>query len=497
MGSTFGGIVQAGTGLNAATYGLQVVSQNIDNADTPGYTRQTSQQVAVDGVRGVPTLYVSPTNLEGVAVASTQRMNDPVLDLRSRTEHARSGSNDTTAAVLSNVEDVFPEPSNTGLTEELNKFWNAWSGVANDPGNSAPRSVLLGAANTVANMLNSMSGSLKNIASSTQLSLSNTVTDVNSAAVQLDTLNRQIAVGTASGQDVNNLLDQRDVLIDKLSTDVGATYSLNANNTVDVSVGGQPLVQFVPGVGGAYNTVSLGAGNVLTMNDGTVATTPASVKSALAITAPGTITLPTGAGGNAGAYQAALNNSATPDGIPYYQNLLDSVATALSTAVNSALAAGKSNNPNATAANGNTPYAPVNMFTIANSSDAAATLSVTLTNPSDIAAASASATPGALDGSNALTVSLYGTTLASAASPDKTYQNLVGAIGQASAKAVQVQLTQGAVTTAVDNLRTAASGVSTDEEISHLLTYQRAFQASSRVITTMDDMLDTLINKMG
>jgi flagellar hook-associated protein 1 FlgK len=126
------------------------------------------------------------------------------------------------------------------------------------------------------------------------------------------------------------------------------------------------------------------------------------------------------------------------------------------------------------------------------SGSGAAGITVAMTSPWDVAASSAPG--GNLDGGNALAASRLGTNPGSA---DKLYTSLVGEIGQASKLAQQANTTQSSVTSAVDDLRTAASGVSTDEEISNLLTYQRAYQASSRVLTTMDDMLDQLINRTG
>jgi flagellar hook-associated protein 1 FlgK len=476
VGSTFGGIVQAGTGLGAASYGLQVVSQNIDNADTPGYTRQASQQQAADGVGGVPTLYVSPAGLGGVSVVSTSRLNDTVLDARSRTEHGRSAATDTTSGLMSQIEDVFPEPSNTGLTEQLNDYWNAWSGVANQPSSDAARSVLMGAATMVASTLNSMSGSLTDVSNSASQSLQNTISDVNSEAAQLFTVNKQIAVGVGAGQDVNSLLDQRDVLLDKLSSQVDAKPSFNQDGTVNVTVGTEPLVQWTYHVGGGANQLSYNsAASAVTVTGGVPTAVPP-----IAVTTPPPSGSPlTFTGGSASAFQTVLTSTAA--GVPFYQGLLDQVANAIATTSNTAQAAGYDLNGAAGTA----------MFT----GTTAATIAVTpgFVNNNVAASKTGNGTPDN-NGDNALTTATLGTATGSA---DKLYQNLVGTIGQASKLATQASTTQDAVTSAVDKLRTAASGVSTDEEMSNLLTYQRAYQASSRVITTLDSMLDTVINHMG
>lgn len=514
MSSTFGGIVQAGSGLAAASYGLQVISQNIDNSDTPGYTRETSEQTSADGVGGVPTIYTSLTGMNGVNVAATVRDNDPVLDARLRQEQSRSGVTDTTATTLSSVENVFPEPSDTGLTEQLNNFWNAWSNVANDPGETAPRQELLGAASTVTNMLNSMSGSLSDVAASTTTAMTNLVSSVNTQASQLYTLNKQIAVGNASGQDVNSLLDQRDTLLGQLSTEVGATVTYNAdaagnpNGTVDVSVGGQPLV------GWSSTTANTGANQLqydsssdtLTMTGGIPsATPPIAAAPGLTLTGTPASAVVTLAAGQGFSYQQSLDPDASgtnTNTIAYYQQQLNSVASALATSVNAALtnsggAAADMNGPTYDA-NGNSGV-PMFGTSDGTSTVTAANITVTITDPSTIAASLTAPSGGSpsLDGTNALDVSQFGTTLPSGISPDKIYQSLVGTIGQSSALAQQAQTTQDSVTSAVSTLQNSASGVNTDEEISNLLTYQRAYQASAQVLNTMNSMLGTLLSAIG
>jgi flagellar hook-associated protein 1 FlgK len=164
--------------------------------------------------------------------------------------------------------------------------------------------------------------------------------------------------------------------------------------------------------------------------------------------------------------------------IPGYQGRLDTVAAALAGTVNSAQSNGydRSGQPGAAVFSGNT----------------AATLAVSVTSPSGIAASS---TPGGnLDGSNAIGLSQAGT---APTGPDAVYQTLIGDLGAAAGLAQHRQTTQDAIAGSVDTLRDSASGVSYDEEVSNMLTYQQAFQASSRVLTTLDDMLDTLINHTG
>jgi flagellar hook-associated protein 1 FlgK len=446
MGSTFGGISNASTAMGVARYGLDVIQQNISNATTPGYTRQSAQQATVDSATGVPSIFTKPAGMGGVMISGTARMMDPVMTARARTEQARSAQADTTAGGLSNIENLFPEPSNTGLSEQLNDFWNAWGTVSSNPGAVAPRAVLLNKAATVASTLNAVSTSLSGLAASTTQSLTNDVTSANTAATQLATINGQIAIASATGASANALLDQRDALLTSLSTLVGGVATINVNGTADVLVGGQSLV-----AGVTTTPMSVGAGPVLSVGATAVALT----------------------GGSAAAEVTSLTTT-----IPNVQAQLDAVANRLSATVNSGQAAAFDlyGNPGAV------------MF----SGTGAAGLTVAITDPKTIAAA---ATPGTtLDGTAALTMSGSGR---QAGGPDSLYTTLVAGIGSASALAQQQQTTQDAVTSNVLQLQNSVSGVNTDEEVSNMLTYQHAYSAASRVLTTLDSMLDTLINHTG
>ena len=449
MSNWFAGIGQAASGLNAARYGLSVVSQNIANADTPGYTRQSSVQATVGtgNVAAIHTTHTTTDTLGGVTVTGTQRSDDPVLDARVRSEHARGALASTTSGTFSDIESLFPEPSDDGLGGQLGDFWSAWSSVATDPGTSATRGVLLQKANTVVATLHTMSSSLSDVVTQTSADLDADMATANTTAAQLADLNGQIAIGTATGTNVNSLLDKRDQLLDTLSSTVGATATLAPNGTATVTVGGQTLVS------------------------GTTAASMAADPSTHQVSVSGTaVTL--------SASSAAARVTALTTTLPGYQSQLDAVANSLKSMVNSVQGSGYDLNG----------AAGTDMF----SGSGAAGITVAITDPSKIAA---SATPGGtLDGSNALAASRQGT---ATNGPDATYTALVGDVAGASALAQQQASTQASVVSNVDDLKASVSGVNYDEEVSTMLVYQRSFQASSRVLTTLDDMLDTLINHTG
>lgn len=476
MTNIFGGIHRANDALNAARYGLEVTGQNIANANTPGYTRQRADQVAVGNAVGVSALHSGIIENGGVQATGAQRLADQVLSTRARDEHARSAQVDTQAARIADIENIFTEPSDSGLAEQLHDFWNAWGDVADDPGAQVPREMLIQSGQATVTMLHAMDSALDSVATAAKNSLEATVESANSAASELADLNRKIAIGDATKTNVNALLDRRDVLLDQLSSAVGAKAQFNTNGTVNVTVGGQPLVVATDG------KPPFEAGTLSTAYS--QADPPQGVS--ISVTPPG---------GTATDITAALTDSTVKaeaqtlnTTVPDYRAKLDAVAAALATTVNGTVQANGydlSGDPGE------------DMFTGTTAKDIAISAGF---GWQKVAAAGTQSVDGLgiptgnVDSSNALMAAdLSGT----AGSPDAAYSSMIGELGRAAASAQQQQTTQNVITASVDTLQATASGVSYDEEVSNMLTYQMAFQASSRVLTTLDEMLDTLINRTG
>jgi flagellar hook-associated protein 1 FlgK len=444
--SSFSGLTDALTALNASRYALDVTGQNISNANTPGYVRQRADLAEAGPVPGVAALYATQHADSTVTVSGTSRLNDPVIDMRARSEHGRNGYLQTAASTMAGVENLFNEPSDTGLAEQLNDFWNSWAAVANNPGDAAARNVVLQKAGAVAGTLNEASAALGRLTQSLTDEANAAVTQINTATSQLAQLNSAIAVGTATGATDNQLLDQRDSLLMQLSDLAGAQATLNPDGTATVSIGGQTVVSST-----TATAVSVNASNQLQVG-GTVA-------------------------GPAGGQLQGLLDGLTST-LPNYSAQLDAVAAALASTTNAAQTSGYdlAGNPGGPLFAGST----------------AGSISVAVTDPNKLAA---SGTPGGnLDGSVALSMSQLGNSPAGA---DASYRTMIGALATDAQRASQQATVQQSVTDSVDGLAQSSAGVSIDEETTNLLTYQRAYQASSRVLTTVDETLDVLINHTG
>ncbi len=446
MTSSFSGLTNALAALNTQRYGMDVTGQNIANANTPGYTRQRAELAAVGPVAGVAALYATQHTSGSVTVNGTTRLNDPMIDGRARTEHGDNGFRQTTANVLSSVETLFDEPSDSGLAEQLNDFWNSWAAVANNPADLAARNVVLQKAAGLASSINQSSANLDRLTQSVSTQAGAATVEINTAATALAQLNGDIAVATASGSNANSLADQRDALLLKLADLTGAQATIQANGSADVTVGGLSLVSST-----TANTLSISGSNQILVGG-------------------------TPAGPAGGTLQGLVDGLTTA--LPAYTAQLDAVAAALVSTVNASQAGGYDLAGN--------PGGPL----FAGSS--AATLSVVVTNPASLAA---SGTPGGnLDGSVALGMSHLGNSTSGA---DAAYRAMVGTLATDVQRATQQASVQQAVTNNIDELAQSSAGVSFDEETTNLLTYQRAYQASSRVMSTVDEVLDLLINHTG
>lgn len=458
MASSFGGLNTALTSLYANRRGLDVTGQNIANANTKGYTRQRTEMQAQTGSI-VPTLWSKSDGVgTGVAVTSVQRLRDEYLETRGRTEHAQSAYLTNQVSTYAAIEDVFAEPSGTALQAQLHDMWGAWSDVANNPDKVAGRSALLQQSKTVVNVLHDTHDALANQWSASRATLAAYAAEVNTTAGAVAQLNDSIVNAIASGVTVNELQDQRDLHVMHLAELTGATASRRQNGAMDVFVGGSTLVS-------EFTTRQIevvGAGRLADQ-----ALDPMTVRWADTKTAAPP-------GGTMGAVADTMTVI-----IPELSAELDGVAAALVETVNAAHTAGYGLD----GVSGRPFFNGTTADTIE--------LAIDFSNPEQVAA---SATEGTFDGSvaDALAGSGILTT-----GPDRKYQDLIGQLGVAAQTSGRRADIQSNVALQIDAARESESGVNLDEEMTNLLTFQRGYEAASRVLTTIDSMLDQLINRTG
>jgi flagellar hook-associated protein 1 len=456
MGSSFGSINTALTSLYAQRRALDVTGQNIANANTEGYSRQRVDMQSQVGSMSA-AMYAKTDGLgTGVSVSGVQRIRDEYLENRGRAEHAKNTYLTAQTAAYTAIEDVFAEPGDTALAAQLQDMWGGWNDVANNPQLAATRSTLIQQSSTVTDGLNSAHASLAGQWSQNRTQLSAYAEEVNVTAEAIAQLNDSIVKAKASGLAVNELEDRRDLHAMKLAELAGATASKRENGAMDVFVGNSTLVS-------EFTTRKLEVSGAARLDDQTV--DPMTLRWADTGT-------PVQAGGTMGAMADTLTTI-----IPAISEALDAVARNLADTVNALHSTGYG-------ADGSTG---LDFF----SGTTAATIRVAVTDPDQVAVSSA---PGTLDNSVADAIADVG---ASPSGPDRQYQGMIGQLGVAAQGSGRRAEIQANVTEQVDQSREAQAGVNLDEEMTNLLTYQRGYEAASRVLTTIDSMLDQLINRTG
>ncbi|GAA4115979.1 flagellar hook-associated protein FlgK [Nocardioides fonticola] len=460
MSGSFSSLNTALTALRYTSAALDVASNNIANVNTEGYTRR---RVIAESI-GAPSV---PANWSiydgvggGVATNGVQRLSDDLLDARSRAEHGNQSYLDVRSTVLQRVESGIGEPGDSGVTAALGDFRAAWHDLANDPGGTATRQVVMSSAVALTDAIHAQASAIEAEQSTQRSHMNSAVSEVNAVAKQLADANRTIAASRLDGVDVSNLQDQRDKLAQRLAELTGGTATPRADGGLDVSVGGVGLVSGSTAkslvVSSGINPDGTPDGNplVLGISDGTT-TTPV-----------------TGLTGEVGAISDLLTTT-----LPAYASGLDAVAKGLADTVNALHQSGYDLSGTAGGA-----------FFSYSATGAAASLTLAITDTSKIAAAGTSG--GTLDGSIADKLGASGTA-------ESSYQQLVSGFGTEVASVKRRQTTQQLLTTQIDNARQQLSGVNLDEETVNMLSAQRAYEAAARVMTTVDSVLDTLINRTG
>ena len=236
MSDVFGISVSA---LQAFQQAINVVSNNVANASTPGYDRET-----VNLTEALPQSNGTSTIGAGVLVSGISRSFNQAAAGQLNTSQSSLGQLNALQNYSTQIDNLFGTTVG-GLSTTLQSFYSAFSDVANNPTSTASRQALLGDAQNVASSFQNASGDLNSLNADVNNHITQDVTQINSIAASISTLNAQIVVSTASGgsSPPNELLDQRDQLVSNLSQLVGVTTTTDANGSLNVFIGnGQPLV---------------------------------------------------------------------------------------------------------------------------------------------------------------------------------------------------------------------------------------------------------------
>lgn len=438
--------IPAFTGLNTALRGVQaqqaaldVVSHNIANVETPGYSRQEAVFTASPSLNLGAGAKADGTGAQlgtGVQVESYRRLRDDFLDLQYRAQNMAAGQADVTAKRLGVIQSTLASNTDGDLGKLLDKFWTSWDTLASNPTSADAKAGVVGAAQNLAQRFTTLDGDIANAGAQATSAVSDLLSDagpIKPIADELAKLNQQINMQQSAGVNANDLLDRRDLLLDQLSQ--YGQVSVTPDPTLDGA--GKPAY---PGM----IQVSFGGAAIPLVSQATV-------------TMPTTATLSATPGGQLGGLQDVAAKAAG------YRTTLATMASSLISSVNS--------------------LSPAPVFSGTGANDIA------------VVATSGTITAGsgaASDNSVAMAIrALRGGTV------DQGYAGLVRQIGSDVQTATSNTTTATSVLDSITAQRQSTSGVSMDEEMANMIRFQRGYQAAARALTTMDDLLNQLINSTG
>jgi flagellar hook-associated protein 1 FlgK len=423
---------------------LDTASHNIANATTPGYSRQAVKVKATDPYT-VPSATVPVGAMQigtGSMVESILRQRNVYLDRQLRSSVGDGSYFDQLEAMLTQAETVFNEPLSGSLGEAMTGFWNSWLEVGTSPADISMRSVLAVQTETLCTRIKTAYNELNRLGQDADHWIGIHLDDVNAIGTEIAGLNAQIMEVRAMGYEPNDLLDRRDYLLDNLS-------ELANYNVAEAPEGGV--------------TISIG-GFILVSDDFSQALTDVS--------------------GITGGKIGALNEAQTK--LADYAGSLDQLASTMITEVNALHTLGFD-------LNGDPGIA---FFTGTGASD----IELNPLIADDLRLVAAASIPAPGNGENAIGIADLRRALVLGGGTqtfDGFYEELVTGIGIDTKRASDSLESQDFVTQELQNQRDAVSGVSLDEELMNMLQFQRSFEAAARVIEVADEMLDTLLTKLG
>lgn len=469
MGSTFSGIEIAKTSLMVHNAAIDIAAHNVSNANTPGHSRQVATLRGSARLNPLGfTASRAPVNMgQGVEIASINRIRDVFIDYQVRWELSELGSWEMQADQLEQTERILGEPSQNSLQNALTRFANSLDELSKRPESSSTRATVREEAKALCNLFNHIHMRLREQQSEINYQIETKVSQINSYAEQIRDLNIRIMDLEATGQHALDLKDRRDVLADELSKLIRVDIDEQKSGMVTVRLGNRNLVE-----GRIANTIEC-------KSDATTTNLIWADTKRLVDVDSGEI------GGLIRIRDEYLET---------YIDQLDDLASGIITWFNTEHSKGYGldleldSDP--------ADYQAVDFFSGAGARDMAVSFEI----QNDLKKIAAAGKPGEDgDGDNAaeLATLLDSKIFEGNMVTVKDYFiSLVSRLGVDSAAAIKGTENQGFIVSQVTLRQDSISGVSIDEELSDIIRFQHAYSAAARVITTLDEMLDTLINRM-
>ena len=460
MGMTLSGIMNIGvSGAKAHQSAIAVASHNISNTNTLGYSRQRAELVTLPVLQTMNGQFGT-----GVQATTVTRSDSVFVDAALRAEAGAQARYDTSSSGLQDLDAVLTSSGGVPIGNALTDFFNSAQAMTTNPESLAVRQTFIDSGKKLANLFNTASQQLDLLHTGRDATISQDATTINSTLTQIADLNKQITTSEPNSGAANDLRDKRDALVLQLGSSMDLNVSEATNGSITITANGEALVS-------GFNVSPVQAAST-------------GVPPQMEIQSGNGVSLTTMNGSLRGMKD-------TYDAEAALRSQLDTIAAGVISNVNAIHAA-----PGAAFdLNGNQGVA---FFT---GTDAAsiAVNAVVAADPNKVAAASTAA-PGS-NGAILKLAQLQDQKVlpggAGVSTLNDSLTNLASGVGSQAKNALDLKSVHDLALTTWQQRQQSINGVNMDEELSNMMTLQHAYQAAARVMSAVDMMMDTIINKMG
>ncbi len=463
------GYITSLKGLRAAQRLLDVAGHNVANAETEGYSRQRAELIGGTPIPMAPVGFLGT----GVEVAAIRRVRDQWVDFQLRAESANLGEANVRQSMLSQMEEVLGEPSDHGLGAQLKMFWESWQNLSARPEDPGLRSSVRQSGLALAQKFNDLTAHFGEMRRETLGRIRSTVEEINGLAKRIAELNNQIGRASAATPNPNDLKDEQDRLLTRLASKADiSVFESPVTGMQGVFIGGHPLVS----ADRAYDL------STKLKFDGDVLSVPF-VESGIVAAVKG---------GELGALLAGYNQNLSETDSSGVPAQIHELARGVMMAVNAVHSAGYG-------LNGSTG---VDFFVGTNAQDIAVNPAIGGTPAGLALVAAAGQNPlggssGPADNSSARALAALRRSLSFSSgtlTPEGFYQETLTQLGFETLAAKRRVQTQDVLVESIKERQAMVSQVSIDEEMANVVRFQKAYAASARIFSTVEDMLDVLVN---
>ncbi len=429
---------------------INLTAGNIANINKAGYIRRRVDLNALTA--GLPQLGKMGLTLRGNEIVRVrQRLAENQLWL----EYQDLGKYESSSTILSQLEEVFAEPTEAGLSNVLNEFWNAWNDLANEPESTANRAIVRDRAVVLGNTFNRIHSDYKSSQVQIQSEITDTVNSINHLLNQIGSINKQITQSNSM-----DLLDQRDQMITELSKQLNIKVVEKENGEVTISTDGLILVS-----GAQVNTLSASFSTEGDFSQVTISIDNINYEPNIR------------SGALAGIVE--IHNEVIPDTM----KKLDELARTLAARVNEVHRQGANLDD----------ISGINFFAGDVTGADNFRLNEAIINDPGLIATKA---VGEGNGSSSMALAIADLRMENfvgSLSPNDFYTSIMSQLGSVVQENDFLLESQTMIVQQLENQKQAISGVSLDEEMTRMMQYEQAYEAAAKVIDTVDGLVQTLL----